>query len=142
MNFRREEKPDSFLASSVVHGYPPCTALTAKEIGGKVKVQYVGLVQTQAAWWMTRSRAVYDAFDLPEGPIRSGILSYAREHGQLILLGPGSMDTAHASAAARRVFGEEVDPEQGLEGFVPHNQRGWDFLTGTGEFAREENPDD
>jgi hypothetical protein len=48
------------------------------------------------------------------------------------------MDTAHAAAAARRVLGEEVTPEHGLDGFTPKTQRGVDFVTGTGEFAKDE----
>jgi hypothetical protein len=77
-------------------------------------------------------------FDWPDGFVRDTILSKAQDEGLLIQLGPATMDTAHAAAAARRVLGEEVTPEHGLDGFTPKTQRGVDFVTGTGEFAKDE----
>lgn len=99
--------------------------------------QYAGMIKTPDVWWMARSRAVFDAFDLPEGAVRDVVLSDAERRGLLVNLGPASMDSAHAMAAARRVLGEEVLPEEALEGFQPHTQRGQDFVNGTGEFAEE-----
>ncbi len=69
------------------------------------------------------------------------ILSKAVSDGVLHNLGPSSMSSAQAMAAAKRVFGEEVVPDDALRGFKPHTQAGRDFLTGTGEFAPDEEHD-
>lgn len=101
--------------------------------------KYAGMIKTPDAWWLSKSRAIYDAWDLPEGPVRDAILSVAQQRGILVRLGPGSMDSAHAMAAARRAaFGNEVLAEEALDGFEPTSQGGQDFLTGTGEFAPDE----
>lgn len=100
--------------------------------------EYVGLVKAPDFWWMCRDRRVFDAFDWPGGFERDTILSRAMDDGVLIQLGPATMDSAHAAAAARRVLGEEVTPEHGLDGFTPNTQRGRDFVAGTGEFAQDE----
>src|SRR6478752_1195518 len=97
--------------------------------------QYAGLIKTPDSWWLSTSRKVFDAWDWPDTPIRDAVLSVARDAGVLHELGPGSMTSAEAMAAAVRVLGGDVTAEDSLVGFEPHTQRGRDFLTGTGEFA-------
>lgn len=99
--------------------------------------EYVGLVMGPDFWWMCRDRRVFDAFDWPQGFARDMVLATAQRGGTLVNLGPATMDTAHAAAAARRVLGEEVTAEHGLDGFKPNTQRGRDFVDGTGEFAQD-----
>lgn len=69
-------------------------------------MQYVGIIATPQAWWLTRSKQLYDAWDLPDGEFRDALLSAAEQAGLIIKLGPSSMSLAEAKAAARQVLGD------------------------------------
>jgi hypothetical protein len=103
------------------------------------KEKYAGLIKTpDSGWWLSLSRSVFDAWDMPEGAVRDGILSVAQEMGVLHLLGPSTMTSAEAYMAAQKVIGLEVNKDDPFEGFVPKTDRGRDFINGTGEFSTEE----
>lgn len=104
----------------------------------QIKGNYAGLIQAPESWWLSQSRFVYDAWDWPLGEIRDAVLSAAKACGLLHKLGPSSMTSAQAMAAAMRVYGHEVTPEKALEGFQPHTPAGYDFVHGTGQFAPDE----
>ena len=98
--------------------------------------KYAGLIKTDHdGWWLSLSRAVFDAWDLPEGPRRDMILGTAQAMGVLRHLGPSSMSSREAYNAAQKSMGL---PEEGFDRFIPHTMRGYDFIHGTGEFSTEE----
>jgi hypothetical protein len=96
--------------------------------------KYAGIIKAPDYWWFTQSRAIYKAWDLPDGEVRSKILAVAVEAGLLHNLGPSSMTSAEAYAAATRLLGEEQD----IGTLKPVTDSGRDFVNGTGEFAPDE----
>lgn len=100
-----------------------------------MKERYAGFVKSPDAWWLSLSKKVYDAFDLPEGPIRDGILSAAQAFDVLHNLGPASMSSMEAWKVALPLMGAR--PGEGYM-FEALTDRGRDFLNGTGEFSTEE----
>jgi len=106
--------------------------------GGTVQDKYAGMIRTPESWWLCTSRRVFDAWDWPDGPVRDGVLQAATAMGQLYELGPSSMTSAQAMAAARRILGEEATEDDALAGFEPMTQRGRDFMDNAGEFAPDE----
>ena len=107
-----------------------------------MKEEYAGLILAPEGWWLSDSRLVYDAWDWPDGPARDLVLTMAKAVGTVHFLGPPSMSPSQAMSAAMRSRGREVAPEDALQGFRPHSPAGWEFVTGTGQFAPvEEEPE-
>lgn len=75
-------------------------------------LQYAGIIRTPDEWLLTKSKQVYDFFDLPGGLMRDMILSVAEDRGDLIHLGPATMTAEQAAAASARAFGKEMTPEE------------------------------
>lgn len=103
-----------------------------------VEEKYAGIIKAPEAWWLSESKLAYDAWDWPDGPARDLVLSAARHAGLVHYLGPSSMSSAQAMAAAKRVFGVEDTPDEAFRGFTPNTPRGREFLAGTGDFAQDE----
>ena len=100
-----------------------------------MKEQYAGIIRAPDAWWLSKSKLVYDGFDMPEGPVRDLLLSVAQARGDLIRLGPGTMTSAQAVAAAKHAFGEEVTAEHAFDNWTPLTDKGRDLVNGTGIFG-------
>lgn len=103
-----------------------------------MKEQYAGLILSPDGWWLADSRLAYDAWDWPDGPARNMVLGMAKAVGNVHFLGPPSMSPAQALSAAMRTRGHEVLPEDALKGFQAHTEAGQEFVTGTGQFAPDE----
>jgi hypothetical protein len=108
--------------------------------GDQVEKKYAGFIKTpNSGWWLSLSKAIYDAWDLPEGPIRDGILSVAQDRGVLHMLGPSTMTSMEAWQKAEQIMGVDKHADPASYGyFQPLTDRGRDFINGTGEFSPKE----
>ena len=97
--------------------------------------EYAGIIKAPDFWWLSKSKPIYDAFDMPEGHIRDMILSVAEDMGLLIKLGPGTMTSAQAFASAQHAFGQEVTPDHAFDSITALSEKGQDLIAGTGIFA-------
>lgn len=100
--------------------------------------RYAGIIKAPEGWWLCKSKLAYEAWDWEYGPVRDMVLTMAKAVGMVSFLGPRSMSPAQAMAAAYRFFGHEVAPGDALKGFTPATEAGQEFMTGTGQFARDE----